>query len=58
MLASAVLALKYRPETLRNFAEKFASAGFDESAFCRYGLAESTLAVTFSKLAKDAKAYK
>jgi fatty-acyl-CoA synthase len=38
-----------RPDTLRNFAEKFAPAGFNMNAFLPcYGLAESTLAVTFS----------
>jgi len=38
-----------RPDTLRDFAEKFAPAGFNINAFLPcYGLAESTLAVTFS----------
>jgi fatty-acyl-CoA synthase len=38
-----------RPDTLRDFAEKFAPAGFNINSFLPcYGLAESTLAVTFS----------
>lgn len=38
-----------RPDTLRDFAEKFAPTGFNINAFLPcYGLAESTLAVTFS----------
>jgi fatty-acyl-CoA synthase len=38
-----------RPDTLRDFAEKFSPAGFNINAFLPcYGLAESTLAVTFS----------
>lgn len=38
-----------RAENLRAFAKKFAPIGFDEKAFmCCYGLAESTLAVSFS----------
>jgi fatty-acyl-CoA synthase len=49
--AAGIGAEMIRPETLRNFAEKFASAGFDKNAFLPcYGLAESTLAVTFSKI--------
>jgi fatty-acyl-CoA synthase len=45
-----------RPETLRNFSEKFAPAGFNASAFLPcYGLAESTLAVTFSKIGEGFK---
>ncbi len=40
-----------RPETLNRFSEVFASVGFSRSAFLpSYGLAESTLAVTFSAL--------
>lgn len=40
-----------RPHTLRSFAEKFARVGFDSKAFSPvYGLAEATLAVTFSPL--------
>ncbi|SCY76053.1 fatty-acyl-CoA synthase [Nitrosospira sp. Nl5] len=49
--AAGVGAEMIRPETLRNFAEKFAPAGFDAKAFLPcYGLAESTLAVTFSQI--------
>jgi acyl-CoA synthetase (AMP-forming)/AMP-acid ligase II len=40
-----------RAENLRAFADKFASVGFDPKAFvCCYGMAESTLAISFSKL--------
>ncbi len=40
-----------RAENLRAFADKFAPAGFSEKAFiCCYGMAESTLAISFSKL--------
>ncbi|MBP6058298.1 MAG: fatty acyl-AMP ligase [Nitrosomonas sp.] len=54
--AAGIGAEMIRPETLRNFAEKFASAGFDENAFLPcYGLAESTLAVTFSRIGKGCK---
>ncbi|WP_297325537.1 fatty acyl-AMP ligase [Nitrosomonas sp.] len=54
--AAGIGAEMIRPETLRNFAEKFASAGFDENAFLPcYGLAESTLAVTFSKIGEGCK---
>ncbi|MCB1935176.1 MAG: fatty acyl-AMP ligase [Nitrosomonas sp.] len=49
--AAGIGAEMIRPDTLRNFAEKFASAGFNGNAFLPcYGLAESTLAVTFSKI--------
>ena len=49
--AAGVGAEMIRPDTLRNFAEKFAPAGFDGKAFLPcYGLAESTLAVTFSQI--------
>ena len=49
--AAGIGAEMIRPDTLRNFAEKFSSAGFNDSAFLPcYGLAESTLAVTFSKI--------
>ena len=45
-----------RPATLRKFAQKFAPAGFSEQAFSPvYGLAEATLAVTFSPLGKGLK---
>jgi fatty-acyl-CoA synthase len=54
--AAGIGAEMIRPETLRNFAEKFASAGFDENAFLPcYGLAESTLAVTFSRIGQGCK---
>jgi fatty-acyl-CoA synthase len=54
--AAGVGAEMIRPETLRNFAEKFAPAGFNASAFLPcYGLAESTLAVTFSKIGEGFK---
>jgi fatty-acyl-CoA synthase len=54
--AAGIGAEMIRPETLRNFAEKFASAGFDKNAFLPcYGLAESTLAVTFSKIGEGCK---
>jgi fatty-acyl-CoA synthase len=40
-----------RAENLKAFAEKFSSVGFSEKAFvCCYGMAESTLAISFSKL--------
>lgn len=54
--AAGVGAEMIRPDTLRNFAEKFAPAGFDARAFLPcYGLAESTLAVTFSKVSEGFK---
>ena len=47
--AAGVGAEMIRPDVLRNFAEKFAPAGFSMNSFLPcYGLAESTLAVTFS----------
>ena len=47
--AAGVGAEMIRPDILRNFAEKFAPAGFSINSFLPcYGLAESTLAVTFS----------
>jgi fatty-acyl-CoA synthase len=40
-----------RPSALRDFADSFADSGFDPTAFVpSYGLAESTLAVSFSPL--------
>ncbi len=49
--AAGIGAEMIKPGILRNFAERFASAGFSEHAFLPcYGLAESTLAVTFSKI--------
>ena len=54
--AAGIGAEMIRPETLRAFAERFATAGFSESAFLPcYGLAESTLAVTFSKIGEGCK---
>jgi fatty-acyl-CoA synthase len=49
--AAGIGAEMIRPDTLKNFAEKFAPVGFDDRAFLPcYGLAETTLAVTFSKI--------
>ena len=40
-----------RAENLQAFADKFAKIGFDQKAFIScYGMAESTLAISFSKL--------
>jgi fatty-acyl-CoA synthase len=40
-----------RAENLRAFADKFAPLGFSEKAFvCCYGMAESTLAISFSRV--------
>ncbi len=48
---SMVGAEPVRPATLQRFARRFASLGFDERAFAPvYGLAEATLAVSFSPL--------
>jgi fatty-acyl-CoA synthase len=45
-----------RPSVLRDFAECFAASGFDETAFVpSYGLAESTLAVSFTPLGRGVK---
>lgn len=45
-----------RPATLRRFSERFASVGFDARAFSPvYGLAEATLAVSFSPLGEGLK---
>jgi fatty-acyl-CoA synthase len=42
-----------RPRALEQFAERFASSGFCANAFVpSYGLAEATLAVTFSRLGR------
>jgi fatty-acyl-CoA synthase len=55
---SMVGAEPVRPHTLQAFAEKFAPAGFSPDAFSPvYGLAEATLAVTFSPLGKGLKTY-
>ena len=49
--AAGIGAEMIRPDTLKNFAEKFAPVGFNDRAFLPcYGLAETTLAVTFSKI--------
>lgn len=43
-------------DTLKSFAAKFAAAGFDERAFLPcYGLAESTLAVSFPDISRGAR---
>lgn len=53
---SMVGAEAVRPPTLRRFAERFAKVGFDARAFSPvYGLAEATLAVTFSPLGEGLK---
>ncbi|MFO0762123.1 MAG: fatty acyl-AMP ligase [Byssovorax sp.] len=40
-----------RADNLRAFADKFANIGFSDKAFvCCYGMAESTLAISFSKI--------
>ncbi|WP_304052724.1 fatty acyl-AMP ligase [Nitrosomonas communis] len=53
--AAGIGAEMIRPDILRNFADKFSAAGFDERAFLPcYGLAESTLAVSFSKINQGA----
>lgn len=45
-----------RPKTLRRFAKRFEPAGFSARAFSPvYGLAEATLAVTFSPLGEGLK---
>jgi fatty-acyl-CoA synthase len=42
-----------RAENLRAFADKFAPSGFSEKAFVPcYGMAESTLAISFSSSAR------
>lgn len=46
-----------RPETLEAFADKFAKIGFDPKALLpSYGMAESSLAVSFSELGEGVKA--
>ncbi|MCA9779727.1 MAG: AMP-binding protein, partial [Candidatus Eremiobacteraeota bacterium] len=55
---SMVGAEPVRPGTLKSFAEKFKPAGFSERAFSPvYGLAEATLAVSFSPLGEGLKTY-
>ncbi|HVJ92590.1 MAG TPA: fatty acyl-AMP ligase [Labilithrix sp.] len=45
-----------RPETLESFAEKFSKVGFNASAFVpSYGMAESSLAISFSELGEGMK---
>ena len=57
--AAGVGAEMIRPDILRNFAEKFAPAGFSINSFLPcYGLAESTLAVTFSNTGKGFQSIK
>lgn len=42
-----------RAETLRAFANRFGKVGFSEEAFmCSYGMAENTLAISFSAVGK------
>ncbi len=54
--AAGVGAEMIRLDTLKSFAAKFSSAGFDERAFLPcYGLAESTLAVSFPGIDQGAK---
>ena len=53
---SMVGAETVRPRTLRRFTERFKQFGFQAEAFSPvYGLAEATLAVTFSPLGKGLK---
>ena len=54
--AAGVGAEMIRLDTLKKFSDRFSAAGFDERAFLPcYGLAESTLAVSFPKLGQGAK---
>lgn len=54
--AAGVGAEMIRLDILRNFAAKFAPSGFNENAFLPcYGLAESTLAVSFPKVGQGAR---
>lgn len=54
--AAGVGAEMIRIDILKNFAAKFASAGFNENAFLPcYGLAESTLAVSFPGIGQGAR---
>lgn len=49
--AAGVGAEMIRPDILKDFANRFASVGFDPAAFLPcYGLAEASLAVTFSRV--------
>ncbi|MBK7365529.1 MAG: fatty acyl-AMP ligase [Nitrosomonas sp.] len=57
--AAGIGAEMIRPEILRNFADKFASAGFSDRAFLPcYGLAESTLAVSFTRINRGIESLK
>lgn len=48
-----------KPDVLKNFAERFQSVGFNAAAFLPcYGLAEASLAVTFSEVGKGLEALK
>ncbi len=54
--AAGVGAEMIRVDTLQSFSEKFSAAGFDERAFLPcYGLAESTLAVSFPDISQGVK---
>lgn len=54
--AAGVGAEMIRMDTLKSFAAKFGAAGFDERAFLPcYGLAESTLAVSFPDIGRGAR---
>ena len=54
--AAGVGAEMIRLDILKNFAAKFVSAGFNENAFLPcYGLAESTLAVSFPSVGQGAR---
>ncbi|MCC6917205.1 fatty acyl-AMP ligase [Nitrosomonas sp.] len=54
--AAGVGAEMIRLDTLKSFAAKFSAAGFDERAFLPcYGLAESTLAVSFPDIGLGAR---
>ena len=54
--AAGIGAEMIKQSTLKAFAAKFAAVGFDENAFLPcYGLAETTLAITFSKIGGGSK---
>lgn len=54
--AAGVGAEMIRVDTLQSFSAKFSAAGFDERAFLPcYGLAESTLAVSFPDISQGVK---
>jgi len=57
--AAGIGAEMINPQVLNNFAEKFAAVGFDSKAFMPcYGLAEASLAVTFSKVGEGLEVLK